>query len=101
MELAEVLARAKFGPRLADRGHVGWTVMLDFTGVAQVVDPIPVPRLAPDPDDDVVIGTGIAARADMIVTGDAGLLSVSAPGVPPIGRVADALALISRSASNT
>ena len=32
--------------------------------------------IAPDPDDDVVIGTALAANADLIVTGDAGLLSV-------------------------
>ena len=35
-----------------------------------------MPRLAPDPDDDVVIGTALAAKADFVVTGDRALLSV-------------------------
>jgi predicted nucleic acid-binding protein len=33
--------------------------------------------LAPDPDEDVVIGTALAARADLLVTGDRALLSVA------------------------
>ena len=37
----------------------------------------PVPRLAPDPDDDVVIGTALAAKANFVVTGDRALLSVA------------------------
>ncbi|MGC4060020.1 MAG: hypothetical protein QM749_03855 [Aquabacterium sp.] len=39
--------------------------------------PTPTPRIAPDPDDDVVIGTGFAAKADLIVTGYKPLLSVN------------------------
>ncbi|MBB5055679.1 putative nucleic acid-binding protein [Granulicella aggregans] len=35
------------------------------------------PRLAPDPDDDEVNGTAIAAKAPLVVTGDRTLLSVS------------------------
>jgi predicted nucleic acid-binding protein len=35
-----------------------------------------MPRTAPDPDDDVVIGTALAAKADFVVTGDKPLLSV-------------------------
>jgi predicted nucleic acid-binding protein len=40
------------------------------------VQPRVVPRIAPDPDDDVVDGTALAARASIIVTGDKPLLSV-------------------------
>jgi uncharacterized protein len=42
------------------------------------VSPLPtsLPRTAPDPDDDVVIGTALAAKADLLVTGDRHLLSV-------------------------
>ena len=35
-----------------------------------------MPRIAPDPDDDVVIGTALAAKAELIVTGDKPLLTV-------------------------
>ena len=36
-----------------------------------------MPRIAPDPDDDVVIGTALAAKAEFIVTGDKPLLPIS------------------------
>ena len=38
---------------------------------------MPTPRIAPDPDDDIVIGTALAAKADLVVTGDKPLLSVA------------------------
>ena len=41
------------------------------------VRPATISRIAPDPDDDVVIGTTLAAQADFIVTGDKSLLSVT------------------------
>ena len=50
--------------------------------------------MAPDPDDDVVIGTALAAGADLLVTGDKPLLSLSRhQGVGIVG-VADAVAAI-------
>jgi uncharacterized protein len=44
--------------------------------LAELVRPAPLPRLALNPDDDVVIGTAIAAKAEFVVTGDKALLSV-------------------------
>lgn len=53
-----------------------------------------MPRIAPDPDDDTVIGTALAAKADSIVTGDRSLLSVGKyQGVSIIG-VSEAVQLI-------
>jgi predicted nucleic acid-binding protein len=40
-----------------------------YVDQVMLVRPAYVPRLAPDPDDDVVIGTAIAANVDFIVTG--------------------------------
>lgn len=48
-----------------------------YAELAALVRLAPIPRIAPDPDDDVVIGTAIAAKADVIVTGDRALLSVA------------------------
>jgi putative PIN family toxin of toxin-antitoxin system len=48
-----------------------------YAELVALVRPTPVPRLAPDPDDDVVIGTAPAAKAKFIVTGDRALLSVA------------------------
>jgi hypothetical protein len=45
--------------------------------LAQVVRPISTPRIVSDPGDDVVIGTALAAKADLLVTGDRPLLSIS------------------------
>ncbi len=45
----------------------------------RAVDPRPVePPLCRDPDDDVVLGTALAAGADVIVTGDQDLLVLGA-----------------------
>lgn len=44
----------------------------------KLVDPAPVPKDAcRDPDDLMVLGTGVAARADCIVTGDQDLLTLT------------------------
>jgi predicted nucleic acid-binding protein len=47
-----------------------------YADLTSVVRPIAIAGIAPDPDDDVVIGTTIAARAEFIVTGDRDLHSV-------------------------
>ena len=47
-----------------------------YAELAQVVRPTAIPRIAPDPDDDVVIGTALAAKADLLVTSDQALRSV-------------------------
>jgi putative PIN family toxin of toxin-antitoxin system len=42
-----------------------------FTDLCEMVRPVPLPkRVCRDPDDDVVLGTAVAGRADLIVTGD-------------------------------
>ncbi len=50
--------------------------------------------IAPDPDDDWVIATAIAAQADLIVTGDKPLLGVGSVGAIRIVGVAEALDLL-------
>jgi putative PIN family toxin of toxin-antitoxin system len=76
VELAGVLSRSKFRQKITGAGYsIGQLVGL-YAGMANVVRPTVMPPVAPDPDDDVVIGTALAAKADFIVTGDRGLLSV-------------------------
>ncbi len=48
-----------------------------YAQLAALVRPVATPRIAPDPDDDVVIGAALGSRADLIVTGDKPLLSVA------------------------
>jgi putative PIN family toxin of toxin-antitoxin system len=75
-ELTEILSRPKFAMKIqASQLSVDQLVDL-YAAVVAVVTPVPLPRIAPDPDDDVVIATALAAKADFVVTGDRTLLSV-------------------------
>jgi putative PIN family toxin of toxin-antitoxin system len=76
-ELAITLSRSKFEAKIAaSLFSLGQLIDL-YVEQARIVVPFPTPRLAPDPDDDVVIGKALAAKADLLVTGDHALLSVS------------------------
>ena len=71
-----------------------WRRVDRYGALAALVRPTPTPRIAPDPDDDVVIGTALAAKADLVVTGDKPLLSVAEyQGVRIVG-VSHALQII-------
>jgi putative PIN family toxin of toxin-antitoxin system len=75
-ELTDILSRTKFEKKVA-ASQLSVDQIVDlYAQLAALVRPVSTPRLAPDPDDDVVIGTGLAAKADFVVTGDRGLLSV-------------------------
>lgn len=63
-----------------------------YARLAPAVRPVMVVRIAPDPDDDVIIGTALAARADAVVTGDKPLLSVGQHQAVQVITVAQALA---------
>lgn len=66
-----------------------------YAEMTTLVRPMPTHRITPDPDDDVVIGTAIAAKADFIVTGDRQLLSVSKHLTIEIISVSDAVRKLS------
>ena len=97
-ELRETLSKPKFRPKVAASGiSIDGLVSL-YSRLVSVVRPVPVPRLAPDPDDDVVIGTAIAAKAALIVTGDKALLSVAAFDGGRIVSISEALIAVARNA---
>src|SRR5271165_3539560 len=76
-ELTDILSRSKFNKKIA-ASLLSVDQLVDlYSELAALVRPIPVPRMAPDPDDDVVIGTALAAKADFIVTGDRALLTLA------------------------
>ena len=75
-ELADILGRSKFARKIAASQLSVDQLAQGYAQLASVVRPAATPRIAPDPDDDVVIGTALAARAEMIVTGDKPLLGV-------------------------
>ena len=77
-ELAEVIARAKFNVILARSNTSRAQMLAQVRQLAEVIDP---PALAKpvcrDPDDDAVLALAIAAQADLIVSGDDDLLSLT------------------------
>jgi putative PIN family toxin of toxin-antitoxin system len=99
-ELQDVLSRPKCAKRILETGLSADRLLNLYSNTASLVDPVPVPRLAPDPDDDVVIGTALAAKANFIVTGDRTLLSVVEYEGVRIASVSEALAAIAQSASH-
>jgi putative PIN family toxin of toxin-antitoxin system len=94
-ELADILSRRKFEKKLLSAGVTIDLLVQSYAQLAQIVHPAAVPRTAPDPDDDVVIATALAAQASGIVTGDKALLTVSGQHGVNIFSVAAALAALS------
>lgn len=75
-ELTDILGRRKFAGKIAASLLTIDRLVDDYAQLASVVRPAATSRIAPDPNDDVIIGTALAAKAEMIVTGDKPLLSV-------------------------
>lgn len=70
-ELADVLTRSSAAKRLALIGKSAREVLADYVEAIELVEPIDVPRVvAGDVDDDQVIAAAVAARAELIVSGD-------------------------------
>lgn len=93
-ELTDILGRRKFEKKIAASLLTIDQLVDGYAELAQVMRPTPTPRIVSDPDDDVVIGTALAARADLLVTGDRGLLDVGAYQGVRIVSVAEALGII-------
>ena len=70
-ELADVLTRPSATKRLALIGRSARDVLADYVEAIELVEPASVPRVvAGDVDDDQVIAAAVAARADLIVSGE-------------------------------
>jgi putative PIN family toxin of toxin-antitoxin system len=70
-ELAHTLGYAKFSTRIAGFATSVGTLVAQYTALVSLVVPASVPRVvAGDADDDHVIAAAVAARAELIVTGD-------------------------------
>ncbi|MFN9806349.1 MAG: putative toxin-antitoxin system toxin component, PIN family [Betaproteobacteria bacterium] len=70
-ELANTLGYAKFAARIDSFGTSIAALVAQYTALVSVVAPASVPRVvANDADDDHVIAAAVAARAELIVTGD-------------------------------
>ena len=90
-ELADVVSRRKFSRLLSSAGASSASVMERYR-ITKMVIVDPVTYLVADPDDDAVLGTASAAKAELIVSGDYHLLTLEEFRGTPILRGADALA---------
>lgn len=90
-----MLARPKFAKLLAAAGVDPDSMLRDLKALAEILDPPPLaPPRSRDPDDDAVLALAAHTRADLIVTGDADLLTLTAHAGIPILTPAQALAKI-------
>lgn len=94
LELTRVLMRPAATQRLDALGIDIETVLFQYVAATKLVTPASVPPISTDPDDDQVIGTALAARADILISGDQDLLRVGAYRDIRIVTPATALALI-------
>ncbi len=76
-ELQGVLSREKFARQLAKRGLTVADVFEGYAALVNIVTPATIaPTITRDPADDQVLAAALAARADLIVSGDAHLLDL-------------------------
>lgn len=91
-ELAEVIAREKFTERVRAAGLSAAELVQDYERLAELVNPEPLPApVSRDPDDDHVLACALAAKAEIIVSGDKDLLDLKACQGIPIRTASDAL----------
>ena len=96
-ELAEVLTRRKLANALQATGKTPARLVAEYEGFVNLVTPASIRRtIARDPDDDAVLACALAARADLIVSGDAHLLNLKSYQRIPIVSTAEALARIAQ-----
>jgi putative PIN family toxin of toxin-antitoxin system len=94
-ELTDVLGRKKFIRRLGDAGLTAEAPIQDYARLADLIEAPPLPHaVSRDPDDDHVLACALPAHADVIVSGDADLLSLRAFQGIPILSPAQAIARI-------
>ena len=76
-ELADVIGRAKFDAILVQSNTSRERALAEVRHLADVVEPSPLPQpVCRDPDDDHVLALALAAKAELIVSGDNDLLSM-------------------------
>ena len=85
LELDEVLRRGKFLARLQEAQVTADDLLLGFAALATTVEPLAItPVVLSDPDDDHVLACALAAKADVVVSGDHHLLQMGAYSSIPI-----------------
>jgi uncharacterized protein len=96
LELTDILGRAKFARKIAAAQLSVDQLVERYALLTTVVHPVMIaPTILDDPDDDQVLACALAAKAEMIVSGDRHLLDLQAYRGVRIVRVAEAVSAIS------
>ena len=91
-ELAGVLGRSKFDAALKRSNTSRDRLLTEVRQLAEVIEPPPLPQpVCRDPDDDEVLALALAARVELIVSGDQDLLVLQQFEGVPIVNPAQAL----------
>jgi putative PIN family toxin of toxin-antitoxin system len=100
-ELAGILPRQKFAQRLAEKQLSIPALIERYSALAEIVEPATLSGpVSPDPDDDMVLATALAAHAELIVSRDKHLRNLKHFHRIPILNAADALHLIEQHTRN-
>jgi len=83
-ELQGVLGREKFAKHLQARGLTASQIFEGYAALTTVVVPAIIPpAIIDDPDDDAVLACAVAAKVDLVVSGDPHLVKlVKYEGIP-------------------
>ena len=77
LELSDTVDKPRLKDEWTKRAIDVPTLLTQYHEMVEFVQPIALAQpVSRDPDDDIVIATALAARADMIVTGDMDLLTL-------------------------
>jgi uncharacterized protein len=100
-ELADALGRAKFEAILARTNTSRERSLVEVRQLAEVIEPPPLPQpVCRDPDDDQALALALAAKVEIIVSGDDDLLSLKSYAGMPIVAPAEAARMIEARSKN-
>lgn len=91
VELTDVITRPALSRRLASIGRTAREILADYIEAIELAEPVEVPRIARDPDDDHVLACALACEASLIVSGDSDLLALEGYERIPIVTPAETL----------
>jgi len=94
-ELTDVIGRAKFDAIFTRTNTSRERSVAEVRRLAEVIEPPPLPQpVRRDPDDEEVLALAMAAKVELIVSGDDNLLSLRSFQGIPILAPAEAVSLI-------